>query len=256
MTQEQKINRGTIIIFVLSIVLVVCLCATATLAYFAGNQKSNVTLIMGGPVRVTMINNQYEETYGNGNLVMNIKCGRDNLLPGIGVDMQAIAKLTSSDINPTPALLRAILDITVTGISAERAKRVETMIRNDLGRALTSRIDSSNEYHRDGWVQYDDGYYYYCSEKTEIDEETQSEYVTLKAVSTNAVGNNIPFINGTFQFPQREYTNEYANVEITFNLTFQAIQDKIVNEDGKRIPNTIQNVKTVLDGLDWNKHNN
>lgn len=255
MTQEQKINRGTIIIFILSIVLVACLCATATLAYFAGNQKSNVTLIMGGPVRVTMVNGKYEKTYGDGNLVMNIKCGRDNLLPGIGVDMQAIAKLTSSDINSTPALLRAILDITVTGISTDRAKRVETMIRNDLGNALTSRIDISSEYHRDGWVQFDDGYYYYCSEKPKIDKKTQTEYVELKSVSTNAVGNNIPFINGTFQFPRREYTNEYANIEITFNLTFQAIQNKILNEDGEEIPNTIQNVKQVLDGLDWNKHN-
>ena len=37
MTQEQKINRGTIIIFILSVVLVLCLCASATLAYFAGH---------------------------------------------------------------------------------------------------------------------------------------------------------------------------------------------------------------------------
>ena len=118
MTQEQKVNRGTIIIFILSIVLVFTLCGAATLAYFAGKQGSNITLIMGGPVRVSMVNNNYEETKGSGSLVMNLKANRTTLVPGIGIDMQAIAKLTSSDINSTPALLRAILDIGVTGISA------------------------------------------------------------------------------------------------------------------------------------------
>ena len=59
MTQEQKINRGTIIIFILSIVLVLTLCGAATLAYFAGKQDANVTLIMGGPVRVSMVNNNF-----------------------------------------------------------------------------------------------------------------------------------------------------------------------------------------------------
>ncbi len=256
MTQEQKINRGTIIIFVLSIVLVLCLCVTATLAYFAGNQTSNVTLIMGGPVRVTMVNKNFEETYGDGNLVMNIKTNRQQLLPGIGIDMQAIAKLTSSDINPTPALLRAILDIEVIGLDAKLAKEVENMIRSDLGKALTYRIDSSLPGARDGWVTFDDGNYYYCSQNKVIDEVTGQEYIELKPISTNSVGNNIPFINGTFQFPTQAYTNKYANVEIIFNLTFQAIQDKIVNDQGERIPNTIFNVKQVLDSVDWDKHNN
>ena len=73
MTQEQKINRGTIIIFVLSIILLVCLCVTTTLAYFAGKQSSNTTLILGGPVRVSIIDNENNDTYGQGNLVMNIK---------------------------------------------------------------------------------------------------------------------------------------------------------------------------------------
>ena len=52
------------------------------------------------------------------------------------------------------------------------------------------------------------------------------------------------------------YTNIYANVDITFNLTFQAIQDQLVDENGDRIPNTIFNVKKVLDSVDWQKHNN
>lgn len=256
MTQEQKVNRGTIIIFILSIVLVCCLCVTATLAYFAGNQTNNTTLIMGGPVRVSMVNREYQETLGEGNLVMNLKSSRNELLPGMGIDMQAIAKLTSSDINPTSALLRAILDVEVIGLSDNLAREVEYMIRKDLGNSLTYRIDSNSQGARDGWIQFDDGYYYYCSQTKEVDPATGQEFIALKPISTNSIGNNITFINGTFQFPTQAYTNMYANVEIIFNLTFQAIQDQLVNNDGERIPNTIFNVKSILDGVDWNKHNN
>ena len=44
MTQEQRVTRGSIIIFILSIILLGCLCLTATLAYFAGQQTSDMTL--------------------------------------------------------------------------------------------------------------------------------------------------------------------------------------------------------------------
>lgn len=255
MTQEQKVNRGTIIIFVLSIILVLCLCVTATLAYFAGNQEANTTLIMGGPVRVSMVNKEYKETYGQGNLVMNIKGNRQEILPGIGIDMQAIAKLTSSDINPTSALLRAKLDVEVIGLNATLAKHVQNIIRTDLGKCLTFRVDSSQQGARDGWVMFDDGNYYYCSQNKVVDPVTNQEYIAMKPISTSSVGNNITFINGTFQFPTQAYTNRYADVEIIFTLTFQAIQDQLVNDNGDRIPNTIFNVKQVLDDLDWEKHN-
>ena len=72
-----------------------------------------------------------------------------------------------------------------------------------------------------------------------MDEKTNQEYIALKPISTSSIGNNITFINGTFQFPTQAYTNKYADVEIIFTLTFQAIQDQLVNSDGDRIPNTI-----------------
>lgn len=251
MTQEQKINRGTVIIFILSILLVVCLCATATLAYFAGQDSNNVTLIMGGPVRVYMVDRNFNEYSGDGNLVMNLKSGRDSLLPGIGIDMQASAKITSSPINATPAMLRAILDVEVSGIDEKSAKFVESIIRRDLGNSITARTDTNN-----GWIYFaEDGYYYYCSKDKKIDEKTGEEYISLASIDPGSLSSTIPFINGTFQFPTIDYTNDYSNVDITFTLTFQAIQDQIVDENGDPIPNTIFNVKNVLDNLDWSKHN-
>ncbi len=252
MTQEQRITRGTITIFILSIVLFACLCLTATLAYFAGSQDTKTTLILGGPVRVTMYNGSYENTSGEGNLVMSINGDRGELLPGIGIDMQAIAHLTSSNINPTKALLRAILDIDVTGLTPAQSKAVEMQIREEMGRCLTERVDGE----RDGWVLFDDGKYYYCSKDKEEDPDTHQEYISVLPINTGGDGTNITFINGIFQFPYKYYTNTYSNIAITFTLRFQAIQEVLVNDSGERIPNNIFNVQHVLDGVDWEKHNN
>ncbi len=252
MTQEQRITRGSIVIFILSILLLICLFATATLAYFAGNQTIDKTLILGGPVRVTIRDNKYNETVGDGNLVMNIKTNSAELLPGMGIDVQAIAYLTSSQINATRALLRAILEVEVHNLSVTQEQEVEEMIRSSLAKCLTYREDGV----RDGWVLFDDGNYYYCSKDKLLDTASNQEFIEVMPIDTSDEGNNITFINGTFQFPSKYYTNTYAHAEIVFTLRFEAIQEVLVNEDGDRIPNTIFNVKNVLDTVDWVKHNN
>lgn len=250
MTQEQKVTRGSIVIFILSIILLVCLCVTATLAYFAGSQTSDMTLILGGPVRVSMVDRNFNETPGLGKLVMKIKTGSDELLPGMGIDMQTIAHITSSQNNATKALLRARLDITVKNLSTEEEKEVEDMIRTSLARCLDYREDGV----KDGWVLFDDGNFYYCS-KDKTRGSDGLDYIEMLSISTSDEGANVTFINGTFQFPSKYYTNQYSHAEITFNLTFEAIQEVIVDSNGERIPNTIFNVKQVLDSVDWEKHN-
>jgi len=231
--------------------LLACLCLTATLAYFAGQQTSDMTLILGGPVRITIRDNKYNETIGDGNLVMNIKTGREELLPGMGIDVQAIAHITSSQINSTKALLRAKIDIEVHNLTPTQEKEVEAMIRSSLAECLTYRQENA----RHGWVMFDDGNFYYCDKENYYDAETNKEYIQLLSINTSDEGEHVTFINGTFQFPTKYYTNQYAHAEILFTLRFEAIQEVLVDEDGDRIPNTIFNVKKVLDGVDWEKHN-
>ena len=260
MTQEQRITRGSVIIFILSIMLLACLCLTATLAYFAGQQKSDMVLILGGPVRITIHDRNNHEKTGDGNLVMNVKTNREELLPGMGIDMQAIAHITSSGINPTKALIRARLDVSVVNAgdfsgdveeNAKKQKEVEEIMRKALADCLTYRIENV----QDGWVMFDDGNYYYCSKTNYIDESTHQQFIQMKSIATSDEGNNVPFINGTFQLPTKYYTNRYAHFEIILNLRFEAIQEVLVDQNGDRIPNTIFNVKDVLDTVDWEKHN-
>ena len=136
-------------------------------------------------------------------------------------------------------------------MTTEQEKEVETIIREAIAKCLTYR----EENVRDGWVLFDDGNYYYCSKETIINSEANQEYIQLRSIDTSDEGNNIPFINGTFQFPTKYYTNQYAHAEITFDLRFEAIQEVIVDENGDRIPNTIFNVKKILDSVNWDKHN-
>lgn len=283
MTQEQRVTRGSIVIFILSIVLLVCLFVTTTLAYFAGTQKNNVTLILGGPVRVTMIDNNYNVIPSNGKLSMTIKTGNEELLPGMGIDIQTIAHVTSSQVNSTRALLRAKLDISVVNelflndnnvesFTKEELEELKSLSEEEINRRYALTEEELNELHnmisqalakcltyrednvRDGWVLYD-GDFYYCSKNKGRNENGQ-EYIQLLSIDTSDEGTNITFINGTFQFPTKYYTNKYAHAEIHLKLTFEAIQEVLVDNQGNRIPNTLENVKTILDNVDWDKHDN
>lgn len=251
MTQEQKVTRGSIVIFVLSIILLACLCLTATLAYFAGQQSTDMTLILGGPVRITMRDDKYNETAGDGALHMIIKTGDEELLPGMGIDVQAVAHITSSQVNATKALLRAILEIEVNNLTPTQEKEVEDMIRESLSKCLTYRVDGT----RHGWVLFDDGNFYYCDKDNLVDESSGQEYIKVMSINTSDEAAIVTFINGTFLFPSKYYTNQYAHAEIKFTLRFEAIQEVIVDENGDRIPNTIFNVKKILDDVNWDKHN-
>ena len=260
MTHEQKIRRGTVVIFILSMILLFCLCAATTLAYFAGRQENHTILVMGGPVTVDMVDGSFNQI-GNGNLVMELKSSKGTLLPGMGIDMQAIAQVKSTDSPNTNALLRAMLDIKVKGVKDPGfVAKIESQIRSSLADCLTYRIDSTSPDSRPGWVQYTDGHYYYCDEMKGIDLSTGEQFIQLKSIPTSSAGFNITFINGTFQFPYRFYVNDYADVEITFTLTFQAIQDTLILEDKEtgikyRANNTIANVAEILNRVNWDKHN-
>mgnify|MGYP003290210469 CR=1 FL=1 len=54
---------------------------------------------------------------------------------------------------------------------------------------------------------------------------------------------------------KEEGEDELARVENDYKERFEAIQEVLVDENGDRIPNTIFNVKNVLDSVDWSKHN-
>lgn len=259
MTQEQRINRGSIVIFILSIVLILCLTVTATLAYFAGDDTSSTTLVIGGPVTVKMFDGDDDEEYGAHNLVMGITDSY-NVRPGMGVDIRTSARVYSSNTDPNDALLRAVININVesTGnpfVSDSTLEMVKLtlpqMIVENMMTNLYERVDSTQVASRDGWV-YHDGAFYYCSQDRDEDGD-----IVLKSIITNADGQKIQFMDGIFLLPTT-MTNDYSCLKVTITLTFQAIQSVLFDDNGREMKNTISNVKSVLDAFtdeDWDNHN-
>ena len=258
MTQEQKAARGSIIIFVLSIVLILCLSVTATLAYFAGEDTSVTTLVVGGPVTVGLFDGNDNRRYGAEELVMGLT-DASSVKPGMGIDLSASARVYSSDIDPTEAILRAIIGVEVnhsnnmfiSQATLDYVKRsLPDLIKNNMLPILHNRIDSSRMDGRDGWVYYE-GDFYYCSAEMEDNE------IVLKPIVTNSEGQKVWFMQGVFAMPST-ITNDYSALSVTITLTFQAIQKVLVDDDGVRMKNTLHNVKTVLDAFteeDWAKQN-
>ena len=256
MTQEQRINRGSIIIFVLSIVLILCLSLTATLAYFAGEETSSTTLVIGGPVTVALFDGDDNKRYGAEELVMGLS-DASSVKPGMGIDISASARVYSSDVDPTEAILRAVVGVDVNNsknmfISQETFDYLKSslhgLIKNNMLPVMNARIDSSRIDGRDGWVYYE-GDFYYCSAVMEDNE------IVLKPIVTNSEGQKVWFMQGVFAMPTT-LTNDYSALNVTLTLTFQAIQKVLVDDDGVRMKNTLFNVKNVLDSFteeDWAK---
>ena len=274
MTQEQRVARGSITIFILSVVLVLCLCLTATLSYFASTNTSKTTLILGGPVKINFYDSGYNDVNSTsypkqGQIEMALEPG-EKLLPGMSIDMHAIAHISSTQLNPTKALLRAVLIVevgelpevynTYEYLSAntyeEQQKvisdfkiRLQDVMREALGECLTYYKEGT----QDGWYLYE-GDFYYCSKDKGYDENNR-QFIEVMTIDTSDEGTNIPFISGKFQLPTKYLKDEFAHAKINLTLTFQAIQETLLDVNGKRLPNTLPNVKSILDSVDWDKHN-
>lgn len=254
MTQEQRATRGSIVIFILSIVLILCLTLTATLAYFAGEDTSSTTLVIGGPVTVGLYDGEDNKRYGSEQLVMGLT-DASKVKPGMGIDISASARVFSSDIDPTEAILRAVVGIEVNyshNMFISQAtldyvtRSLPSLIKSNMLPVLHNRIDASRMDGRDGWVYYE-GDFYYCKAELEDNE------IVLSPIVTNSEGKKVWFMQGVFAMPST-LTNDYSALSIKITLTFQAIQKVLVDDDGVRMKNTLHNVKTVLDSFtedDW-----
>lgn len=259
MTLEARVKRGSTIIFILSMLLIACLIVTSTLAYFAGKDESKKVLMVGGPVRVELRDRGDTRTTGSGQLKMSIDYAYS--LPGMGVDLQAVAHLSSTaktdTTNPTNALLRAIVDVKVSnilhseGVSDEViSAEIKAMMINSIDEVLVHRVEGV----QDGWVRYTDNNFYYC------DKNLEESNVVMKSIEYTAVSGgmttaDITLVNGTFLMPRKDMVNRHSETDLIIIIRFEALQNKLPDADGNRIPNTIYNAKNIFDGINWGIHN-
>lgn len=228
--KKKKSKLGAFALVALCLMLGIFLSVGATIAWFAGSDTANSTMFLGGPVNVVLTNSEGTITSGDNTLTTTI--ARSALLPGMAIDFQALAKVTSTDANPTPALLRAKVTCVVQN---DTAGVVNNALNDEIVRVITMRTNST-----DGWLKNGD-YYYWCSAGT-----GEAGNAVMADIATSSAGTSITFINDRIILPGKEITNASADSEVTFTVLFEAVQAFLPDSTGVDQAHTITNADKVF----------
>lgn len=210
----EKNKKRKIYIIVMSVLLVLTFVATSTftLSFFGASGSSTSTITLGNAVTVDS-----SVTVSTANLYV---------LPSQNVVVNANATVKSEGSStPTPALLRARIDVFTTAPS----------VKHTIDDSVT--LDGVKAY----WVKSTDGYFYLMS--------SNSTTGTLTTIQPGSTGKVVPF-NINVKIPDT-LTNADNGKSYKISVTFCAIQGIIYASDGvKTITNSINNTKDIFNNVE------
>lgn len=211
---RMKNRKGKIYIAIMSIVLVITFVATCslTLSFFGSSANSTTTIRLGNAVTVDST-----ITLSTANLYV---------LPSQLVTVSATATVKSEGSStPTPALLRARINVTTTATSV-----TNTVVAN-------TQVNGTTAY----WVDGGDGYFYLMS--------SNSSTGVLYTIDPGTTGKPVP-LNVNVLFPDT-LTNADNGKEYKVSVTFCAIQGRIYSTDGTTlVTNSIANTKEIFNNVE------
>ena len=198
----------------MSVLLVLTFVATSTftLSFFGSSGSGTSKITLGNAVTVDS-----SVTVSTANLYV---------LPSQKVVVNATATVKSEGKStPTPALLRARIDVVTTAPS----------VKHTIEDSIT--LDSAKAY----WVKAEDGYFYLMS--------SNSSTGTLTTISPGTTGKAVP-LNITVNIPDT-LTNADNGKIYKISVTFCAIQGIIYSSDGiNPITNSIGNTKEIFNNVE------
>ncbi len=210
----EKNKKRKIYIAVMSVLLVLTFVATSTftLSFFGSSGSGTSKITLGNAVTVDS-----SVTVSTANLYV---------LPSQKVVVNATATVKSEGKStPTPALLRARIDVVTTAPS----------VKHTIEDSIT--LDSAKAY----WVKAEDGYFYLMS--------SNSSTGTLTTISPGTTGKAVP-LNITVNIPDT-LTNADNGKIYKISVTFCAIQGIIYSSDGiNPITNSIGNTKEIFNNVE------
>lgn len=212
----EKNKKLRIFIVSMSLFLVITFVATCslTLSFFGSSKSATSTIKLGNAVEV-----KGSVTLSTANLYV---------LPSQKVEIQTTATVTSPGSGtPTPALLRARVDVVTT------ASSIDFTVSNGI------TLDGSTSY----WVKSpDDGYFYLMS--------SNSATGTLTTINPGSSGKAVPF-NLSVLVPET-LTNTDNGKDYKVSVTFCAIQGILYSETNgvDRLSNTISNTRSIFNSID------
>ena len=215
-----------------------------TLAFLFNSDFASGFLGISGKVEIIAVGkgdeyNSIENGVSSSNLVIELDKGYKVLIPGMPLRMDVNCKVKRSTTKP---LLRAWLSLDLYD--------VDTMEKiDDWGEDAGVIIDINNQLDsvitcNSKWVLHNDGFYYYV---TSIDDANVGDSI-LQEIDATAGDVIIPFIDKEIKFPTF-VDSTYSGFGVKIRVTFQAIQNYIPDDNGQKLPNTIDNSYKIFNGF-------
>ncbi len=238
-----KKNFGAKKTSTLPILLAIFSClVTFTLAYFFTSDWASSHLQMSGKVEILAVGrgdtyNSIENGVSSSNLVIEYDNNYGVLIPGEPIGVYVNCKVSQSSTQP---LLRAkmVLELN-TADTDEPYDDTQIKVIENLNKQLNDIIVGNNT-----WYLHDDGYYYFVKS---IDADNPQNSV-LNEIDATAGDKIVNFITEPIKFPTN-VTSEYSGLAVKFRITFQAIQNYIPDDNGNKLPNTIQNSQKIFNNF-------
>lgn len=241
---SAKINKGKGVgTYVFAIFMTIFV--GITLAFFASSDFATGFLGISGKVNITAVGrgntyNEIEDKNGISNMIIYLQDGYSVLIPGMEIDAQVNVKVHRSTTTP---LLRAkftlqLYDELGTILNGERDT---SNIAGDLINQLNDII-----VNNDDWYLHTDNYYYYIGSNAVNAVASETILAEVNATNSDTIVN---FIDSPIKFPNY-VTSDYSNFGVKLIVTFQAIQNYIPDDNGDRVPNTINNSLKIFSTFD------
>lgn len=229
-----RINKYTILIVILSVLLAISLIVGTTFAWFTSQDSSSRTIVLGDPVILNIVNADNEIIGDNKELPIVIPGNK--LLPGMQVNVLARVLFVKSN---TPALLRARINITIENTKANLEEIYD--LEQQLNTVIHSAVDTSGLRK---WVyNQGDGWWYFIGPNAVYyDDVTQSVMHRIDNSGEDVNSRIVTFLEDSFIFPYY-VGNNFANSDVKFEVEFQAVQGYIpaYEEPNKMDENEIVN---------------
>lgn len=211
-----------------------------TLAFFFNSDFASQWVKMSGRVSIEAVGrgdayNSIEDTGSSANLDIQLDRDYGVLIPNMPLTIYANCKVKRSTTKP---LIRAKMTITIFDTNNNP---YDEEGEHDWQSDLFSQLDN-NITNNTNWYFHSDGYYYYLNSV----ENTGNENSILKEVDATSSDTIVNFLDKPITFPSY-IEDDYSGLQVKIKIIFQAIQNYIPDDNGNKLPNTINNSLKIFD---------
>lgn len=235
---SQQFIAGLVCLLVLTFSLV-----GSTLAYYFSDDFASSMIGLSGKVDIEVVSKTADVSIEDDTETKLIIYVEDNYgvhIPGGWFEPTANIKVYQSTTKP---LLRAIMDVQLINMETDEVITDAEIDKFDLAESLYDSL--ADIVTSNGWVYYPEDKYYYYRNTNEINADIE-DTILWEVDATDEEYVVVHFIDDEIQFLE-EIDSTYSGYGVKIIIRFEAIQNFIPDDEGKQLPNTIENSKLIFD---------